>query len=308
MKISILGVGSIGTLFAALLSRTEHEIHLHGRGEHLAMIATNGIDVIGEESFSVDSNRFELTFDEAGMPSQFDCSSDVVIIAGKARSLDSLSKLAAKIIKSDGIAFAITNGLGNVERLSNELGIHRVVYASTTHGANIVSNSAVKWAGKGQLNLAISTKSQNEKLKAFCDSIAGIGINCEIVEDGRSLVWNKVLINIAINPLAALAGVKNGDLLETEMFANAVFTMIEGANVARAEQIDVGTNQQLEEKLRQVLTSTSSNSCSMLEDVKEGITTEISVLNREIVNRGEKLGISTPLNNMLASIIELITP
>jgi 2-dehydropantoate 2-reductase len=308
MKISILGVGSIGTLFAALLSRTEHEIHLHGRGEHLAMIATNGIDVIGEESFSVDSNRFELTFDEAGMPSQFDCSSDVVIIAGKARSLDSLSKLAAKIIKSDGIAFAITNGLGNVERLSNELGIHRVVYASTTHGANIASDSAVKWAGKGQLNLAISTKSQNEKLKAFCDSIAGIGINCEIVEDGRSLVWNKVLINIAINPLAALAGVKNGDLLETEMFANAVFTMIEGANVARAEQIDVGTNQQLEEKLRQVLTSTSSNSCSMLEDVKEGITTEISVLNREIVNRGEKLGISTPLNNMLASIIELITP
>jgi ketopantoate reductase len=46
----------------------------------------------------------------------------------------------------------------------------------------------------------------------------------------------------------------------------------------------------------------------MLEDVKEGITTEIMVLNREIANRGEKLGISTPLNNMLASIIELITP
>jgi 2-dehydropantoate 2-reductase len=84
--------------------------------------------------------------------------------------------------------------------------------------------------------------------------------------------------------------------------------MIEGANVARAEQIDVGTNQQLEDNLRQVLLSTASNSCSMLEDVKAGATTEISVLNREIVNRGEKLGISTPLNNMLASIIELITP
>ena len=84
--------------------------------------------------------------------------------------------------------------------------------------------------------------------------------------------------------------------------------MIEGANVARAEQIDVGTNQQLEEKLRKVLISTSSNSCSMLEDVKQGNTTEISVLNREISNRGEKLGIRTPLNNMLASIIELITP
>jgi len=308
MKISILGTGSIGTLFAAIFSRSEHEIHLHGRGEHLAMIATNGIDVIGEESFSVSSQRFELTFDEAGIPSHYDGSSDVVIVAGKARSIESLSKIAAKLIKSDGIAFAITNGLGNAERLSHELGIHRVVYASTTHGANIPNASTVEWAGKGQLNLAISTKSQSEKLNSFCDSIAGTGINCKIREDGRSMVWNKVLINIAINPLAALAGVKNGDLLETEMFANAVFTMIEGANVARAEQIDVGTNQQLEEELRHVLVSTSSNSCSMLEDLKEGRTTEISVLNREIVNRGEKLGIRTPLNNMLASIIELITP
>ena len=158
------------------------------------------------------------------------------------------------------------------------------------------------------MHLANTVVSQNEKLNGFKDSLISSGINCEIVEDGRSLVWNKVLINIAINPLAAMAGVENGKLLGAEMFANAVFTMIEGANVARAEQIDVGTNQQLEDNLRQVLLSTASNSCSMLEDVKAGATTEISVLNREIVNRGEKLGISTPLNNMLASIIELITP
>ena len=308
MRISVLGVGSIGTLFAALLSRTEHEIHLHGRGEHMAMIAKNGIAVTGEESFSVESQRFELTFDEAGIPSHFDGSADVVIIAGKSSSLDNLCNLAVRLLKTDGIAFAITNGLGNVEKLCHELGMHRVVYASTTHGANIATPSTVRWAGRGQLHLANTVASQNEKLNDFKDSLISSGINCEIVEDGRSLVWNKVLINIAINPLAAMAGVENGELLGEEMFANAVFTMIEGANVARAEQIDVGTNQQLEDNLRQVLLSTSSNSCSMLEDVKAGATTEISVLNREIVNRGEKLGISTPLNNMLASIIELITP
>tara|TARA_B110000908_G_C10163136_1_gene407063 strand:- start:14 stop:940 length:927 start_codon:yes stop_codon:yes gene_type:complete len=308
MRVSVLGVGSIGTLFAALLSRTEHEIHLHGRGEHMAMITKNGICVTGEESFSVESQRFELTFDEVGIPNHFENSADVVIIAGKSRSLDKLCDLASKLLKADGIAFAITNGLGNVERLCHQLGMHRVVYASTTHGANIASPSQVRWAGKGRLHLANNVMSQNEKLNDFNESLIGSGINCEIVEDGRSLIWNKVLINIAINPLAAMAGVENGELLGEEMFANAVFTMIEGANVARAEQIDVGTNQQLEHNLRQVLVSTSSNSCSMLEDVKAGATTEISVLNREIVNRGEKLGISTPLNNMLASIIELITP
>ncbi len=109
MRISVLGVGSIGTLFAALLSRTEHEIHLHGRGEHMAMITKNGICVTGEESFSVESQRFELTFDEVGIPSHFENSADVVIIAGKSRSLYKLCDLASKLLKADGIAFAITN-------------------------------------------------------------------------------------------------------------------------------------------------------------------------------------------------------
>lgn len=307
MRVSILAIGSMGTLLAALLSRSEHQIHLHGRGQHLAKIATDGIEVVGQESFSVAADRFEFTFEEAGIPDQYQNSADVVILAGKSHSLDQLSDVASKLLKADGIAFTIANGLGNVERIQQYLGPHRVVYATTTHGANLKGHVLV-WAGKGQLSLAKSLMSQDEKLKTLCDSLGESGLNCQIVEDGRSLIWNKVLLNIAINPLAALAGVKNGELLEDEMFSNAVFTMIEGANVARAEQIDVASNQQLEDKLRQVLISTSSNSCSMLEDVKAGVGTEISVLNREVVNRGEKYGISTPLNNMLASIIELITP
>ena len=139
-----------------------------------------------------------VTFDEAGIPSRLDGSSDVVIIAGKSRSLDSLSKLAGKLLKTDGIAFAITNGLGHAERLSSELGIHRVVYASTTHGANIPIQSSVEWAGKGQLNLAVSTTGEILLLSA------GVDIEIDILNDLPPDISFVSLIALATIPGAVI--------------------------------------------------------------------------------------------------------
>ena len=42
----------------------------------------------------------------------------------------------------------------------------------------------------------------------------------------------------------------------------------------------------------------------MLQDVRLGKNTEIMFLNRMIVNRAEKYGLSTPLNQLLSELIE----
>jgi ketopantoate reductase len=41
----------------------------------------------------------------------------------------------------------------------------------------------------------------------------------------------------------------------------------------------------------------------MLQDLRNGRQTEIKVLNQAIVERGERVGIQTPLNQMLAAVI-----
>ena len=121
--------------------------------------------------------------------------------------------------------------------------------------------------------------------------------------DGVASVWRKVLLNIAINPIAALAGVENGELLRPDLFSSAFSTMLEGASVARQERVVLPSDAELEEQLRQVLLATSSNMCSMLQDLRNGRKTEISVLNQAIVERGERAGLATPLNQMLVAMI-----
>jgi 2-dehydropantoate 2-reductase len=79
--------------------------------------------------------------------------------------------------------------------------------------------------------------------------------------------------------------------------------MLEGAAVARQERVSLPSNSELEEQLRHVLVATSSNMCSMLQDLRSGRKTEISVLNQAIVERGERAGLATPLNQMLVAMV-----
>ena len=129
------------------------------------------------------------------------------------------------------------------------------------------------------------------------------GLSPQWSNDGIAIIWRKVLLNIAINPIAAIAGVENGALLRPNLFSSALSTMLEGASVARLERVPLPDDSELEEHLRQVLNATSENMCSMLQDLRNGRRTEIKFLNQAIVERGERVGIQTPLNQVLAAMI-----
>ncbi len=53
MKIYVLGAGSIGSLFGALLTRAGNDVTLIGREEHVRAIEENGLHISGIEDFTV---------------------------------------------------------------------------------------------------------------------------------------------------------------------------------------------------------------------------------------------------------------
>ncbi|HJM55515.1 MAG TPA: 2-dehydropantoate 2-reductase [Poseidonia sp.] len=309
MRISILGVGSIGTLIAAFFAKTSHEIHLHVRGERGAMVMLQGLEVRGLMEANIPAERFLLSTEELEMPVSFENSSDVVILTCKAHEVAHLASMASSIVKDDGLVLALSNGLGHVETLSRIVGIGRTVAATTTHGAYRNADGEITWAGEGAVNLA------SMPLGPGPDAIEGLfrlfnaaGLNPVICSDAMQMIWEKVLLNITINPLAALAGLKNGELLESNVINGCMMVYREAKQVADLERVQLLDEIEFEHLLRTVLEATADNSCSMLEDIKAGRRTEISSLNREIANRAEQHGLSVPLNQVLASLIEACHP
>ena len=309
MRITVLGVGSLGRVIASCMASTPHEVHLHVRGERGAQAILEGLKVTGQGMAPVPADRFLFTCEELDTPSEFQAQSDIVIIACKSYDVPSLARAASFFLKTDGIAFAVSNGLGHAETLNGVLGTKRVVSSTTTHGAFTQPNGEVVWAGKGNLRLAkTSLGPSDEAFSSLLKVMADAGLSPQLEADPASMVWEKVLLNVSINPIAALAGLRNGELLEPGLFSSCMTVYREAAKVAQLERIEIPNEVEFEQRLRGVLEATANNECSMLQDIKEGRSTEIETLNQAVVNKGEEHGLSLPVNQLLATLIRSCLP
>ena len=309
MNIAVLGAGNIGTLIAAKLAiNGATELFIHGRGEHAANLAINGITIVGIENFTVKPNQYHISLADVETNQAFDGLADVIFICSKASDVENLLTLAKQLSHKSTNILVLSNGLGHLESAIDEFGSHRVIPATTTHGAWRKNPGIIHWAGNGAVNIGRSYNSPTrEQLSDLFDVLEQSGLNPKWIDDGAKLIWSKVLLNIAINPIASITGRVNGDLLEPEMFETCVEVMLEGARVARLEGVALDDDEELISNLRLVLEQTKDNRCSMLQDIRNGRSTEIDFLNRMVVNKAEKYGLSTPLNQLLSKLIEDLT-
>ncbi len=305
MRIGIVGVGSIGSLFAGSLASTSSDLLLYGRGLHAAHLTVEGLTISGVKEHSISAEQWDILLEEQALPESVESSCDVVVMTGKTTAFDQHLVVAKHLLRNDGIVCSLANGLGQEERLVQTFGAHRVIAATTTHGAYRPEPGHVHWAGLGHVTIGPFMHHHTEQsVELFMQLLSNAGLQPHWEEDGRVLLWNKMLLNIAINPIAGLLGKENGALLEPTLFESAVGVMLEGAMIARAEGVRLDDDDVLVERLRTVLEATQSNLCSMLQDIRSGRETEINALNAEICRRGEMLGIQTPLNQALSSIIQ----
>ena len=309
MKIAILGAGNIGTLIGAKLSKLPHtEVFLHARGDHAAAIAVNGIKIEGVEELTVEPREYHISIADVKTNSAFDGIADIIFICSKASDVGELLKFSRRLVHSETLIIILSNGLGHIEQASVEFGSHRVIPATTTHGAWRKNPGLIEWAGIGTINLGkMSNSPSRQQISEIYSLIEDSGLNPVWIDDGDKLIWSKVLINIAINPIASITGRANGELLDPEMFETCSEVMLEGAKVARLEGVSLPDDEELIQSLRLVLQQTRENKCSMLQDVRNGRVTEIGFLNRMIVNKAEKYGLFTPLNQLLSKLVEDLT-
>jgi 2-dehydropantoate 2-reductase len=309
MKIAVLGAGSIGTLIAGKLANSKlAEVLVHARGEHAAKLALDGIYITGHQELKIPPDDYQTSIADVMTNDIFDGAADYVLISSKANQVENLFEVAKRMCHLDTKVMVISNGLGHIEKCKDTFGPHRTIAATTTHGAWRPSAGVVNWAGIGAINLGeLPHGAQLSEIQDFVELLEQVGLNPNLQSDGMAMIWSKILLNIAINPIAAITGLSNGALLEDEMFETCVEVMLEGAKIARLEGIATLDDATLIDNLRVVLEATSTNQCSMLQDVRQGSVTEIQFLNRQIVDRAEKYGVSTPLNQLLSKLVESIT-
>ncbi|MEG3066326.1 ketopantoate reductase C-terminal domain-containing protein [Acetomicrobium sp.] len=121
------------------------------------------------------------------------------------------------------------------------------------------------------------------------------------------LWWRTLLVNVGINALTAITGLRNGRLIELEETSDELLKMAvrEAVSIAHAKVNRSSSWQILLSMCGDVARMTGKNRSSMLQDVTKKRKTEIEVINGAIVKEGVQLGISTPVNKVLYNLVRV---
>ena len=306
MRIAILGTGSLGGVIAGCLSDTGADLVCVSRGG-TAEVLESGLTIFTPEGAveMIPGERYALIDSEKGPLDEAMCNScDVVIISGKADSTSTLSSIAEDIVSESGFVVSVQNGLGNTGVIASRVGWERLLGGSTTHSAWRDGEGGVHWTGRGSLSLGkMDGSNPNPTESEFVSLLDEAGLNPIWSSDILAEIWKKLMINVAINPICAIAGVRNGALLEIpELWIQSIEAMREAESVARASGIELGRID-IEDYLKKVVISTADNRVSMLQDLMAGRKTEIDVICGAVISKGQEFGVKTPRNEVLLALV-----
>ena len=296
-NILIVGTGALATLFAARLTQAGYRVTLLGTWK-------DGIDALRKSGARlIDTNGNEQQFEVSATDDPREClGAQYALVLVKAWQTERAAGQLKECLIDDGLAVTLQNGLGNYETLTRSLGLNRVALGSSTTGATLLGPGQVKAGGEGVISVE-----RNPSLGPIEAALRSAKFNVQIVDDAQSLIWGKLVINAAINPLTALLQISNGELLNRpaarEMMAELA---CEAAQVANAENVGLPFSDPIAAS-EDVARITAANHSSMLQDVLRHAPTEIDAICGAVVKTAQKHGINAPANWACWKLIQALS-
>lgn len=284
MKVLVFGAGALGTLLGAHVAQ-RFPVHLVGRQPHVDAVRRQGVRVTGSHEFTVEC--------EASTEAPPHWIPDVAMIAVKAFDREAAIEGLAGRLGPRTTVVTVQNGLGNWERYRDVFADQTVLAASVVYGARLESPGHVVATGEPEILLGGAPEAY-ETAEALAEAFDHARLPTRPTRDVRGVLLAKALVNAAINPLTAIAGVPNGDLLEDGALRDRMTRICqEGQRLIERVDYDVPVDD-LRARVDHVCRITAGNQSSMLQDIARGRRTEADAILGEVVELGRSVGLEMP--------------
>ena len=286
MKIAIIGGGAIGLLFANYLSQS-HSVTVYTRTEEqAARLNHEGLNFVrnGEvQTKTITAKKLAENVKGA----------QLVIVTVKQYQL---SDIYSSIQYCQQPLLFLQNGYGHIEFL-NKLASPSLFVGVVEHGALKHDSHTVEHTGVGKTKLAVFRGNESE-LPFRHESIEFFPF--EVYEDYHSMLLEKLIVNAVINPLTAILGVPNGELVTNAAYAKLMDTYFQEL----ASILHIDDPGQTLEHVKAVCRGTSENRSSMLKDLEHGRQTEIEAILGYVLSQAKQNGQEHRLIDFLYTMIK----
>ncbi|WP_175856339.1 2-dehydropantoate 2-reductase [Burkholderia anthina] len=306
VRAAVVGVGAIGGLLAAALSRAGMTVSAYARGATLDALDAHGVRVI-DETGALSSIPVRASDDASALGVQ-----DYVVIALKAQALPALAARIAPLVGPHTVIVAAMNGLpwwfthglaGAIDGVPlDAVDPGGVVSAALPPGQAIgcvvhlsSSTDAPGVVRRGRGNRLI-VGSPDPRLDAptaqLAAALAAGGFDVESTPAIRAEIWTKLWGNMNMNPLSALTGSTAEQLLDDPYTEHLALRMMEEA-AAIGAKLGLHTGMSGPERIA-VTRKLGAFKTSMLQDFEAGRPLEIGPILGVFPELGRKLDVPTP--------------
>lgn len=290
--VAVMGAGAVGCFFGGMLARAGHDVVLIGRPSHVQAIQSHGLR-LQTAAFDEQVPVRASTDARAAMGAR------CVLFCVKGTDTESAGRELAPHLAADALVLSMQNGVDNAERLRRVLGQQvaaAVVYVAT----EMAGPGHVRHHGRGELVLEPSGGSE-----AAVNAFRAAGVPAEVSPNVRGALWAKLILNCAYNALSALGRMPYGPLVlapgVTEVMRDVV---AECRAVAAADGVVLPPD--VDTAVRRIAETMPNQSSSTAQDLARGKPSEIDQLNGHVVRRGAALGVPTPANRVLHTLVKLV--
>jgi 2-dehydropantoate 2-reductase len=296
MDIAIIGSGALGGSFGGALAQAGHAVTFFDvNAEHVAAIQAAGLKVSGVLGEFVVAGR--ATTDPAAIPP-----ADVAILLVDTNATQAGAKVAAGCLKPGGFAVTIQNGIGNVEALVAAAGAGNVCGGSTMNSAAFHGPGHVALTNLGTTTLGELNGAMTARIGQLADAMRAAGLPAKVSDNIMGVIWSKLVLNCALNPLAAIMGLRAGEITRSPHSGALIGQIVDEAlAVVAAKGValpDPAIKAYiLEHAFRRY------NKPSMMQHVEQGRRTEIEALNGALVREARALGVPVPVNETIWRIV-----
>lgn len=297
-SVAVVGAGAVGGYFGGMLARAGARVTMIGRPAFA--------DAVKKSGLFLDTLQFQETVRVAASTEiSAAAGADIALFCVKTTDNAATAMELAPLLAPGALVVSFQNGVDNVEQIraaANLDALPAVVYI----GVSVPEPGKIKHAGRGDLVFGPKTE-KTERLAAVFERA---GVPCRISENIAGELWTKLIWNCALNAISALGRVKYGQIAASSDAGQVVRSLVEeiwavasAAGIRFPDLPDVDAAFAGACKIASQIPAALS---STAQDVLRGKRTEIDSLNGYISRRGTELGVPTPVNHALYTMVKLL--
>jgi 2-dehydropantoate 2-reductase len=231
---------------------------------------------------------------------------DLVLFTVKLWDTLEAAESVKPLLGENSAVVSFQNGVVKDDILRDALGAGHVIGGVTYIAATIAEPGVIRHSGTLQkLVFGEYDGSLSPRVRQFRDACADSGIDAETSDRIEQTVWEKFVFLVGLSGTTGLARSPIGPIRgnpRSRAFLHDV--MAEVVQVALAQGVPLPADY-ADERLAFTDTVPASMTSSMQHDLEQGNRLEVAWLSGDVVERGARLGVTTPCNRAIFDILSI---